>query len=323
MDHSNHDNKILRLIRTNQQWLGFVVVALALIYAFFHIFYEPRHIVVDILYGSFFLLLLWGLYHAFHMEKQQAKFISFNNLDGIFAALAVMVTYSIVHFLDVSNVLASSFIGLVGFLFLRKYQVAIYCGSFAGMVSVALFGFEEVVVLALICAFIFILTKPLFFGYGGKLGTIAFMSSLITFSIFDKEYLVVSYDFSLWLLLLTSVVGVALTFYFQHYFHVSAVFASAIFSFIFALLISQLAPYYSSYTVVFYAASFIGMSSQKHLPNVFFVVLAGLILGFFYFLFFEFFHGLGGKLGLMAMMSVIITSGLSSFFKKYKMLKES
>jgi len=322
MEKSAQENRILRFIINHQQWFGFVVLSLALFYAFIHILFEPRHIIVDLLYGVFFALMIFGLYQAFRKEKQQIKIISFHDLDGLFAAIAVIITYSIVHFLDVSNVFASSFIGLIGFLFFRKHELAIYCGSFAGMVSVALFGYDEVLVLALICAIIFELTKPLFAGYGGKLGTIAFMSSLITFSIFDKEYLSIEWDFQLLLLLLVSVIGVLSTFYLQHRFHTSAVFASAILSFIVALLVWQLQPEYTPYTVVFFAASFIGMSSKDKLPHFIFVLFAGVILGFFYFLFLEFFHGLGGKLGLMAMMSVVITSGLSSLFKKTNKPKE-
>jgi hypothetical protein len=313
--HLAFGKRIISFIKNNQQWLGFGVLVVALMYAYFHIFYEPRHIGIDILYGLFFILLLYGLYHAFRIEKAEIKIITFQNFDGLFAAVSVVVTFSLVHYFDVSSVLASSFIGVIGYLFIRKYEVPIYCGSFAGMVSVALFNFWEVGVLAVLCAFIFTLTKPLFSGYGGKLGTIAFLSSLITFSIFDKEYLSISGDFSIYVVVLVSLLGVTLTFYLQHYFHTSAVFASAMLSFLFGLVITTFFSNYIPYTFVFFAASFIGMSSKQRLPNFVFVILSGLILGLMYDIFLEYFHGLGGKLGLMAMMSVVITSGISSVYQ--------
>jgi hypothetical protein len=213
-------------------------------------------------------------------------------------------------------VLASSFTGLLGYFFIRKRDVAIYCGSFAGMVSVSLFGFLEVTVLAIICAFIFILTKPLFKGYGGKLGTIAFMSSLIVHSIFADEFISVTIDFNIFLLILTTTLGVLITYYIKHFFKVSAVFASAMPSFIFALVFVYLIQNHTDYIVVFFSASFIGMSSEKRLPNVYFVLLSGIILGFIYDIFIQFFNGLGGKLGLMALISVIITSGFSMIVEK-------
>ena len=173
----------------------------------------------------------------------------------------------------------------------------------------------------MICAFIFLLTKPLFKGYGGKLGTVAFMSSLITFSIFHEEYFILPNDFNFWLLLIASIFGVAISYYIQHRFHMSAVFASAMPSFIFAVVIVYAFPNHTEYAIIFYSASFIGMSSKERLPNIGFALFSGLVLGLIYYIFLEYFHGLGGKLGLMALMSVVITTGLSSFFKKFQTLQ--
>jgi len=307
---------ILRFIKHNQQWLGFFVLLVALLYAYITILFESRHPVLDIIYAIFFLFLLIGLFFAFRNEKKEIKRISFLSLDGLFAAFGVFVTYSIVHFFGISAVLASSFTGLLGFLIFRKHEIALYCGSFAGMVSVALFNYYEVTILALLCAFIFLLTKPLFSGYGGKLGTVAFMSSLITFSIFKEEYLVVISDFNIWILLATSISGAAITFCIQHQFKASAVFASAISSFIFAIFMIYIVQNHIEYTVIFFSASFIGMSSKERLPNILFVIVSGLILGLIYYIFIEYFHGLGGKLGLMALMSVVMTSGFVALLKK-------
>ncbi len=306
--------KIIYLIKSHQQWLSFFTIVLALIYAYFHVFYEPRDIVNDIFYGLFLVLLIYGLYHAFNVEKTKMKIINYIDLDGLLIILSVFITYSIVHFFNISAVLASSFIGLLGYLFIRKYQISIYCGSFAGMVSVALFGYFEVGILAVLCAFIFLLTKPLFSGFGGKLGTVAFLSSLITFSIFDKEYLAIIGNISLLLVIGISLISTVSTFYLYQKLNVSSVFSSAILSFIFALFINIFFPTYISYTFVFFGASFIGMSDKKILSNIYLVILSGLIFGVVYDIFLEYFHGFGGKLGLMALMTVVITSGLSSFY---------
>lgn len=318
--------KVIYFIKNNQQWVGFFVIVIALFYAFFHIFYEPRHIVNDIFYILFLILLVYGLYHAFHIEKSEIKIIKIINLDALFIILSVFLTYSIVHFFGLSAVLASSFIGFIGYFIFRKYEVPIYCGSFAGMVSIALFNYFEVGILAILCAFIFLLTKPLFTGYGGKLGTIAFLSSLITLSIFDKEYLVIIGDISLFIVIATSIASVTATFYLIQKFNISSVLSSALLSLLFALFINIFYSNYISYTFVFFAASFIGMSDKKILSNIYLVILSGLIFGVIYDIFLEYFHGLGGKLGLMALMTVVITSGISSlyhFLIKNKMIRRS
>jgi len=303
-------------VKTNQQWIGFFIVVFALLYAFIVVLYEPRHIILDSIYGLLFIFLISGLYHAFITEMKETKKIKLDYVDGLAAASGVVLTYSIAHYLGLNIVLASSMIGLMGYLLVRKYEVAIYCGSFAGMVSVALFDYGEVLILAFICAFIYMLTKPLFTGYGGKLGTVAFMSSLILHSIFHDQFLVIESEFEFVFLMIGSVLGVVVTFYLHNYFKISTILASALTSFVFALMLIYLLPTYSEYCVVIFSASFIGMSSKDKLPNLFFVILSGVILGAIYYIFVLYFNGLGGKLGLMALISVMITTGLSKLFKK-------
>ena len=307
--------KIIKFIKSHQQWLGFGLIVIALFFAYFTVLFEPKHVLLDLSYAIFSIFLIIGLYHSFKSEKSELKNFKFDFIEGFFVAAGVIASYSIVHNFETSSVLASSLVGLIGFLLFRKYQVAIYCGSFAGMVSVLLFNYYEVLILALICAFIYLLTKPLFKGYGGKLGTIAFMSSLITFSIFNEEYLEVVVEFNFWILLVTSVLGVMVTYCIHHKGKTSSVFASALSSSVFGIIIILLFPQYVEYTVVFFSASFIGMSSKERLPNLYSVLISGIVLGLIYFIFVEYFHGLGGKLGLMALMSVMITTGVSKFFK--------
>lgn len=300
----------------NHLWIGFIIVAVALLYAFVTVLFEPRHILLDIIYGLLFVFLISGLYVAFVSEKQKTKPYRWDLIDGVTAALGVLLTYFIVHLFDLNIVIASSLVGVVGHFLLRKYETPIYCGSFAGMASVALFDYMEVAILALICALIYLLTKPLFSGYGGKLGTIAFMSSLILQSIFNDEFLSVQVELHFALLIMASIFGVVATFYLQHLLSFTAVLASAALSFFVSLVAMLLLPQYFDYVVVIFSASFIGMSSKDKLPNLFFVVLAGVILGLVYYVFVHYFNGLGGKLGLMALISVMITTGFSRIFMK-------
>lgn len=314
--NSRSHNSIWLFIKNHQQWLGFLVVVVAVLYAYFTVIFEPRETFLDIAYAIFFLLLLLGLYRAFRIERQSVKTIRFLSWESLVVMIGVISTYSLIHYAGVPAVIASSFFGLVGYLLIRKFEIALYCGSFAGMVSGAMFNISEVLLLSLICAFIYLLTKPLFSGYGGKLGTIAFLSSLITFGIFGEEYLVVESDFHFITLLTVSVIGVVTTYLLHHKLRMSSVLSSAMPSFVFAIIVTYLFPTYIEYGVVFFSASFIGMSDDERLPNWICVILSGLILGMIYFIFVSYFHGLGGKLGLMALMSVIITSGISAIINR-------
>ncbi|MCK4551633.1 MAG: hypothetical protein KAU02_01855 [Tenericutes bacterium] len=312
-------NRLWIFIKKHQQWVGFLVVIIALLYSYISVLFSPRELFLDIIYGVLFVLLISGLVKSFRQEQEEVKKIKFNSLDGLFVIFGVFATYSISHFFGVSVVIGSSVIGLLGHFFARKYEVAIYCGSFAGMVSIVIFGFLEVLVLALTCAFIYILTKPLLKGYGGKLGTIAFMSSLIVHSIFADEFLVVVSSLHFIYLIGTTISGVLVAYCVQHYLKQTPVFASALPSLIFAIIFIYIFPEHIDYVVVFFSASFIGMSSRERLPNLFYVIISGLVLGIIYYIFIHYFNGLGGKLGLVALISVIITSGLSDIFMLHRL----
>jgi hypothetical protein len=79
-----------------------------------------------------------------------------------------------------SAVLASALVGVVGTLIPSAgIQAAIYSGSFAGMCSQELLnGQMQVLFLAALGAALYLFAKPHFTGLGGKLGAVAFVSSV-------------------------------------------------------------------------------------------------------------------------------------------------
>lgn len=93
--------------------------------------------------------------------------------------------------LNVSPVLASACIGLwATFIPLpdsfdpKNVHSAIYCGSFAGMCSADfLSSFTEIVLLSAIGGILFLSVRNLFHGFGGKLGTVAFISVALMYLI--------------------------------------------------------------------------------------------------------------------------------------------
>ncbi|MDQ9093024.1 hypothetical protein RC083_15695 [Pseudoalteromonas haloplanktis] len=80
-------------------------------------------------------------------------------------------------------VIASCLTGLVGSFipFPKQYEshpcAAIYAGSFAGMCSQGLISsYWELAIISFIGATLYVLTRKMFTGFGGKLGSIAFIS---------------------------------------------------------------------------------------------------------------------------------------------------
>ncbi len=83
-------------------------------------------------------------------------------------------------YFDISMVLSSSLIGLVGsFVFFKnkEIQAAIYCGSFAGMTDPHLFySWEELIIISITGGMILFYLRKRLIGLGGKLGAVAFSS---------------------------------------------------------------------------------------------------------------------------------------------------
>ncbi|MDA3931187.1 MAG: hypothetical protein PF513_00465 [Tenericutes bacterium] len=301
--------------------LSWFILSFTILYVYITVLFEFSDWMI-LIYAILVIPLMFGLSNLYREERKRKTLFKIDYYDGILAGIGVILTYLIAHQLDLSAVIASSFIGLLGFLLLKKYSVAIYCGSFAGMVSSFMFDYLEVASIAIFCGLLFALLKPAFKGMGGKLGTTAFLSTILIATFFEKDFMIVINDLNIFRLIIISLLGAIIPFYIQHYFKQSAVLASALPSLIFALIMIYIVQDYLTCTVVFFSASFIAMSSKRRIPNILYLFIAAFIHAFLFLVYFEHYNGLGGKLGLMALTSVVITIGLKYLFElivtKYK-----
>ncbi|WP_223177616.1 hypothetical protein [Psychroflexus maritimus] len=112
-----------------------------------------------------------------------------NHLILIFSSsLGAAATYML-HKNGLSVVVASCIVGLLGALFghlfnLPHLALVVFAGTFVGMTSTNLASLGLVVLGGLVCGIIYILSLKLFVGFGGKLGTTAFLSTLFVWGLF-------------------------------------------------------------------------------------------------------------------------------------------
>lgn len=86
---------------------------------------------------------------------------------------------------------SASLVGLLGYglaqilqrLDLMDVGPNIYCGAFVGMVSSSLLTNYSLMAASLLSGLLYIFLADIFHGYGGKLGSIAFISCMITIEI--------------------------------------------------------------------------------------------------------------------------------------------
>ncbi len=130
------------------------------------------------------ILISAFLYESNRERINELKFKTFNfEAKDFFSFAAVLsaaiVTFIISHYLETGPVVAAGLVGVISTLVIPKFDVPAYCGAFVGMSCNTVFvTFEQLVLAGIIAGLIFVLSKNVFNGFGGKLGTIAFASCI-------------------------------------------------------------------------------------------------------------------------------------------------
>ncbi len=109
-------------------------------------------------------------------------------------------------------------------------------------------------------------------------------------------------------IIVCTVLGVTTTYFLNHHMGYGAIISSGLVGVFAALLLP--APLAGAT----YTASFVGMSSQLIIPNVFFALTGGLIVGIIIIGTTQIYAGIGGKGGTTAAMASLITRALTGLF---------
>ncbi len=257
--------------------------------------------------------------------------IRFNLKEYLFTVMSFGVGYVLttqaVDVFSVTPVYASALVGAVFSFFRFKgfplFSAVAYSGSFAGMV--ADFHIEEIYIECLIIILggnLFYFLKDNFNGLGGKLGSIGFGAMLLPViigreksflnEVFDECFSInpigeLSSNKVLLITVITSLVGTILTYWLNNKKGYGPIKASAIPAFIVAvpLQIVPVSGFIALIPIVFFGASFVGMSNDKTLGWLSVVASSVLFAIIFHFAH-PYFNGYGGALGATACLSCLI-----------------
>ncbi|ELY92844.1 hypothetical protein C483_06842 [Natrialba hulunbeirensis JCM 10989] len=233
-------------------------------------------------------------------------------------ALAVtagaIVTYGASVVADLGPVLASALVGLLAGLALPHVGAPIYCGSFVGMASPAVFpGLEYVAVAGVIAGLAFVATTATFGGVGGKLGTIALFGCVAAVALTGLEY--GSPSAPAWehlqFVVPVAVAGAVATVVLSLELELGPVVGSGLVGVVAGVGFPLALPGELGATLaaVAFCASFVGMSSAERL-TMGHVGVAGALCGLVYLAVTPALTGAGGKLGTIAFVSCVVLVGL-------------
>ena len=305
-------------------YFGLLSIALTLLgYTAYDWFNRSLIVFILILVLGIFLIYVVFTMYKDNVNSESWELKKIDWYDFLFAYFAAIFTYNLTMYDQVSSVLSSALVGLVGGTIFKHHDKAIFAGSFLGMATGTVFGAWGFVLASLVMAFVFVFTKPLYKGVGGKLGTIAFSGAIMAFLLTDITPSV-GYTFSIiegLYLVIASVVGAVLTRVISNLKDVSIVQASSVVGLIFVVFFDyetfSLSPYIA---LCGFGASFVGMTNKDQMKNGLIVGLGGLLFGIIFYLESNLFGGFGGKLGTTAFISSLVVIGITrvmqSFSKK-------
>ncbi len=275
---------------------------------------------------GFLILGVWtlGLLYAFPGEwsrsissAETAHRYNFSGELPVFVAvvLGAVITFWMSVDLGLGAVIASSLVGIAASLWRKELGAPAFCGSFAGMASAEVFGHPQMLLAGAICATLFVASKHVFKGFGGKLGTIAWAGTVAT-AVISRRPLPgeAVYMWSIGApLIVYATVGAVLTFVLSHRYKAGPVLASGVIGLLAGLLLplAHGAETGGLYAVSAFCGSFAGMSGLERFKHAGWMVPAGAVCGLILMYSAPFIGGAGGKLGTAAFGAVIGVHGLT------------
>ncbi len=237
-----------------------------------------------------------------------------------------MITFILSVDLGHGAVVASGLVGIFGAAVIKPYAVPLYCGAFVGMSSGAVFNHGGLALAGAAAGVLFVMSKHVFNGFGGKLGTIAFSGGVFSATVLGLPTLsdaVMQWDVG-GLLVVYCVIGAFLTFVLSVWFGQGPVMASGMVALAGGILLPPIygADLGGTLAIGVTCATYAGMSGTNRFEQARWMLPAGVLCAFILMYTAPYLGGIGGKLGTAAFGAVIGIRGLIMIVDRLKPLPE-
>lgn len=307
-----------------------IILFLSIHLMFFLNIFSPPHVMG---YGIGLIPLLGYLFFKYRSVKFTLKEYFFVLLSF---GIGFVLTFEAIRFFSVTPVYASALVGMVfSFFSFERYPLfpaIVYSGTFAGMVAdYHVESFFVACSIILLGGSLFYFLKENFVGLGGKLGSIGFGAMLLPvifkneksllYEIYDGVVSIkiweLSTDKTLFFTIIISLLGTILTYWLNNKKGYGPIKASAIPSFLVAipLQILPISGFLASIPIIYFGASFVGMTNEKTLGWIPIIVASILYALTFHFIH-PYFNGYGGTLGTAACLSCLMGVLLQKTFNR-------
>ncbi len=235
--------------------------------------------------------------------------------NAVAVAAGAPATYVLSIEVGLGPVVASALVGLCAYVLSETYAAPAYCGSFVGMATPAA-GADLVAVstAGVVAAGVFVAAKRGFNGFGGKLGTTAFVGCLAVAAVggFDPGSGTVPPGDVAAVLVVAAALAAAATFVVSVGLDHGPVVGSAVVGLLAGLVCPPLLAAGDTVAAVAFCASFVGMATPERVPGTGTMAAAGAVSGLVFVGAMPYFVGFGGKLGTIAFTACLFTVGVRS-----------
>jgi hypothetical protein len=318
------------------QWLSYFIlsgVALGITGLSLLSSINTQHYLIMSLKVLIFLLVSYQvLYEGFKLSnlkvvlKDHYPHFKNNFLVFIYVVLGGIATFFIANQLNLNAVLVSGFVGLVASITFKKYQIPIYCGSFAGMASILIFDHMGWMFLSSIfTGLLFVASQEVFKGFGGKLGATAFLGTFVT-ALITKNYQDTYLQMEIyiqWEVIIYFILGAVVTNRLHLITKKSTVFTSGMLGVLAGIVLPIVYQENGlSLAAALFSGTFLGMTKIERFEKTRYFLLASIVGGIIFIYSQPYFNGLGGKLGSIAFISSMAMTSLKHLVLSFKKNKE-
>lgn len=316
----------MRLKNNLQSFIGFFLLSISVVLLLTSTVFEAwvfhsagGFVALLVLIGAIIMIVREGQeIRQTKPQKAETKKLLFEFLSVLFGGI---LAFFLTHDLGLGAVVAASLVGILAYLVIPKYSVPAYCGAFVGMTSNLLFfNYAEVALAGGVAGCVYVLSRDVLNGFGGKLGTIALIGTTVTGMSLGREFLFT--PISDWttnsLIVLIAVIATPMTFYLNVDREQGPVMASAIVGLIGGLLLPNLFPQFgTTLAVVAVCASFAGMTGSQRCSTYSHILVTGLFTGIIFLYSTPLLGGAGGKLGTIAFGATLSSCGYSWLYNRH------
>lgn len=309
------------------RWLHFSTLWIMLVIIAFVSFWRQESWMNRVIIALLGVLCAGGIAatrDAGHLERSRVE-------DPLLALGGAISSLSLMRVGGMAPIFAAAATGVIGGLCVRWVKGArdyhgapIYAGAFVGITSpLVLHSFWWVLVAGLLTGLIWSLSRDAWVGIGGKMGTMALIStfavSLVARSVHQRGPGTHALDAHAILSVAFLVGGIAapITHYLSHRRGWGAVLGSSVPTAAFSLVMAELplawVPHGNVLSYLWYGSSFVGMTTPERIARSFWAVaLAGLLFTWLALRFGPVLSGMGGTAGVTALVSVFTLRGVQS-----------